>query len=212
MDAIKKIGLSLLVALMGAYWASTALSSGAIRFRTRGHAILRATAPIEFWLLVVGALALCALGIWFAVVSVFRLDPSDTTEDYVRSIATHLREEYGITGRKVFQYLGLFGVLVVIDSIYLKGLIDGPDEITLGALAKLCLVSALPFGVLAFFDKTWRSRDAAPIALGAWAAVFWFFTLRFGAGCPPMAALLFAPLVFSALVGHTVGTLRHLGG
>jgi hypothetical protein len=51
--------------------------------------------------------------------------------------------------------------------------------------------------------------DAAPVALGAWVVVFSFFALKYGWGCPPSAALLFAPLVFSALVAHTVGTLRH---
>jgi hypothetical protein len=42
-------------------------------------------------------------------------------------------------------------------------------------LVNFCLVSALPFGVLAYSDKTWRSSDAS-ICLGAWIVVcasFW---------------------------------------
>ena len=73
--------------------------------------------------------------------------------------------------------------------------------------AKVCLISALPFGVLAWFDKPWRSSDAAPVAVVAWTAVFGVFSLKYPGQCPFSAFLLFVPLVFSALVGHTVGTL-----
>jgi hypothetical protein len=73
-----------------------------------------------------------------------------------------------------------------------------------------CLIFALPFSVLAFSDKTWRSSDAAPVSLGAWAAVFLGFSFEYSDTCPMTAALLFLPLVLSALLAHVVGTLCNM--
>ena len=42
---------------------------------------------------------------------------------------------------------------------------------------------------------------------GLWIAVFGGFSLKYPGGCPFAAFLLFVPLVLSALLGHTVGTL-----
>ena len=110
---------------------------------------------------------------------------------------------------EIVQYLGLFCVLVVIYSIYMKGIITGPDggEVSapFGSLAKFCLISALPFGVLACSDQPWRSSDAAPVSVAAWIAVFYAFSLKYPGQCPFSAFLLFVPLVLSALLGHTVG-------
>ena len=121
--------------------------------------------------------------------------------------------ERRIGQRKVFQYLGLFCVLVVIYSIYFKGIIERRDEFNLSdplwSLAKVCVISALPFGVLACADQPWRSSDAAPVSVVAWIAVFTVFLLAYPGQCPFSAFLLFVPLVLSALLGHTLGTLVH---
>jgi hypothetical protein len=120
----------------------------------------------------------------------------------------------GINRSKVFQYLGLFCLLLVIYSIYLKGVIEGRSvEVDLSdpmwSLAKFCCISALPFGVLACSDQPWRSSDAAPVSVAAWIVVFGALSLEYPGQCPFSAFLLFVPLVLSALLGHTVGTLFH---
>ena len=120
-------------------------------------------------------------------------------------------EEVGLGQRRAQQYAGLFCVLAVIYSIYLHGILSG-TEVNFGGrtLAKFCLISALPFAVLAFADKTWTSSDAAPVSLGAWAAVFGGFTMKYGSGCPITAAALFLPLVLAALLAHIVGALCNM--
>ena len=74
-----------------------------------------------------------------------------------------------------------------------------------------CLVSAVPFGVLACTDEPWRSSDAAPVAAVAWTVVFGAHLLKYPDACPFLAYLLFFPLVLSALLGRGVGTLCHRG-
>ena len=175
------------------------LASGTITLTRNGNLISRANAPLEFWVLVLSAFALAVFGAWVAIAGLI----NDRADSDVAAL--------GITGDKMFLYLVLFCVLAVIYSIYLKGVIEGRREAELRdpawPFAKVCLISALPFGVLAWFDKPWRSSDAAPVSVVAWVAVFGAFSLKYPGQCPFAAFLLFVPLVFSALVGHTVGTL-----
>jgi hypothetical protein len=115
---------------------------------------------------------------------------------------------------RMFQAAGLFVILVVIYALYLQGIIDGmlygPRVITLGdvmwPLAKYCLISGAPFAVLASADREWQSKNAAPVALAAWVAVFWFVSRKYGSeGCPVAFVFFFIPLVFSALAAHQIG-------
>jgi hypothetical protein len=76
-----KIGLGLLVALIGGSLADTFLTSGAISFGSGRDYILRDKAPIEFWLLVSCAIALAVGGSWLALVSVFRPSGSEASKD-----------------------------------------------------------------------------------------------------------------------------------
>jgi hypothetical protein len=132
-------------------------------------------------------------------------------------IVSGLCEALGITWRKVFQYLGLFCFLVIIYSTclssYLKFVLGAPPEVTFGGLMrpllKFCLVSALPFGLLAYSDETWRSSDAAPVCLGAWVLVCYGFSLHCVI-CPVGVAFPFFPFILTALLAHTVGTLCQL--
>ncbi|HEV3216792.1 MAG TPA: hypothetical protein VGZ27_13760 [Vicinamibacterales bacterium] len=92
-------------------------------------------------------------------------------------------------------------------------MIHGPRVIEISdvtwSLAKYCLISGAPFAVLAVVDRQWRSANAAPVALAAWVAVFWFISRKYGSnGCPLAFALFFIPLVFSALLAHRIGRLR----
>jgi hypothetical protein len=119
--------------------------------------------------------------------------------------------------RTVCQSAALFVVLVVIYAIYLQGIVDGtPHLVRLSdltwPLAKFCLISGAPFGVVAFVDREWESGDAAPVAITAWAAVFWFFSQKYDGGCPMSFALFFLPLVFSALAAHKIARALPIQG
>src|SRR3954464_9539643 len=123
----------------------------------------------------------------------------------------------GITRRKVFQYVSLFCVLIVIYSIcfsmFLKVASASPTHAQLDALfaqiGKVCLVGALPFAILAYSDKTWRSSDAAPVCAGAWIAVYEGFSFN-GKICALGVALPFLGLVLCALLAHGLGILCRL--
>jgi hypothetical protein len=111
--------------------------------------------------------------------------------------------------RTLFQSAALFVILVVIYAIYLQGIVDGTPKLRMLSdlawpLAKFCLISGAPFAVLAFVDRDWGSEDAAPVALAAWVAVFWFFSQKYDGGCPMSFALFFLPLVLSALAAHKI--------
>jgi hypothetical protein len=110
------------------------------------------------------------------------------------------------------QSAALLVVLIVIYGFYLNAIVTGgiaqPGDL-LWPLAKVCLFSGAPFGVLAFIDRDWESENAAPVALLAWVAVFGLFSWKHDGGCPSVFALLFVPLVFSALIAHRIGALRH---
>ena len=126
----------------------------------------------------------------------------------IDEILQSVSDEYGLTPRKIFEYAGLFCLVAIIYAIYLHGILTGPEEIDMGRVGRFCVISAVPFGLLAFFDASWQSRDAAPVALSAWVAVFLGFAEKWGGGCPPSAAFFFTPLVFSALVAHMLGAGR----
>jgi hypothetical protein len=132
-------------------------------------------------------------------------------------VATFGEDHPAITRRTVLQSAGLFVILVVIYSTYLQGIIEGmihgPRVLEVSdvmwPLAKYCLISGAPFVVLAAADRHWQSANAAPVALAAWVAVFWFISRKYGSdGCPMAFALFFIPLVFSALAAHKIGRLR----
>jgi succinate dehydrogenase hydrophobic anchor subunit len=200
-DPIIRIKMGLMLAFLGGLTSAQSLASGTISISRNGYALSRANAPLEFWFLVLSALALAVFGTCLAGVVLMK----DRADSEVAAL--------GINRRKIFQYLGLFCVLVVIYSIYMKGIVEGPDEGELSApvwsLAKFCFISALPFGLLACAAQAWRSSDAAPVSVVAWITVFGGFSLKYPGGCPFAAFLLFVPLVLSALLGHTVGTLFH---
>jgi len=128
--------------------------------------------------------------------------------------------ELGITRRKIFQYLCLFWVLLVIYSIcipsYYKFLMAEPAAgygfgDVMKPLIGSCLVSALPFGALAYSDKTWRSGDAAGVILGAWIAVYLGLSIHYDQLCPLPVAIPLAPFILSAQLAHAMGTFFQPG-
>jgi hypothetical protein len=69
------------------------------------------------------------------------------------------------------------------------------------------ILSALPFGVLAYFDKTWRSSDGARVIFGAWIAVYIGISAQHDKLCPMGVAIPLLPFILFAQIAHTVGTL-----
>ena len=122
-------------------------------------------------------------------------------------------EELGLTRRKMIEYMGLFFVLLVIYSIclpsYLKFLDAAPARLGLGGfmspLVKFCLVSVLPFGVLAYSDKTWRSSDAASVICGAWGVVYMGLSVQYKELCPMGLLIALIPFILTAQLAHIVG-------
>jgi hypothetical protein len=130
-------------------------------------------------------------------------------------VLSERRAALGITGRKVYQYLGLFCFLLVIYSICIPGFVkflaaEPPEGYGFGDLMKpligFCLVLALPFGVLAYLDKAWRSSDAASVIICAWFAVYLGISAQHAKLCPMGVAIPLLPFILSAHIAHSVGT------
>ena len=121
--------------------------------------------------------------------------------------------ERRIGQRKVFQYLGLFSVLVLIYAMalsrYIKFLMTDPAINSLGDLMRPlvagCILSAVPFALLAYSDENWRSRDAAPACAAAWAIVAAAFLHKYHTDCAPLVAAPFLPFIASAILAHGAG-------
>ncbi|MFY9908093.1 MAG: hypothetical protein WBD45_24180 [Terriglobales bacterium] len=126
-------------------------------------------------------------------------------------------EDFGIDPRRARQFGGLFGALLLIYAVsiasYLKFITSAQTVNGLGdlmrPLLKFCLLSALPFAVLAYRDQNWRSSDAAPVCVVAWIAVCAVFGPKYGTSCPMAFTLPFVPFILSALLAHT---LAHVAG
>src|SRR5919109_3050269 len=117
------------------------------------------------------------------------------------------------TCRSISECVGLFVVLLVTYALYMQSVVDAgnatvPPDL-LRPLLKFCLISGAPFAVLAFADRDWASELAAPVALSAWATVFGYFAYKYGPVVPTECALLFLPLMLSALTAHAIGARRH---
>jgi hypothetical protein len=111
----------------------------------------------------------------------------------------------GGSDRKVRQCLGLFCFLVVPYAIYL-GMHLGVLHTGSDQFAKICLISALPFALLAYSDSGWSSNDAGPVCLAAWIAVCVAFSFKCTI-CVIGLAVAFFPFIVSALLAHGFGAL-----
>jgi hypothetical protein len=121
--------------------------------------------------------------------------------------------------KKALEYVGLFVVLTAIYYCYfVRGASAnacGTDtEITLTQLGVLMLkffvFTGWPFAVLAFFDSTWRSRDAGNVFLASYITtnVFWYF--KTGCGfCIFAAWFRIVPYILCAWLAHGLGAVRH---
>jgi hypothetical protein len=131
-------------------------------------------------------------------------------------------ESLAIDPRRARQFGGLFCALLAIYAVsiasYLKFITGAPVVIGLGdlmrPLIKFCVVSALPFAVLAYRDQNWSSSDAAPVCVVAWVAVCAVFGPKYGTSCPMAFTLPFVPFILTAVLAHTLAhaTGRLAGG
>jgi hypothetical protein len=194
MDPKNRLRRVLAFVCLAGYASWRLLTLGTLLSRRYGFVLSRGNAPLVYQFLIFSASALAVFGTCLAVVYLIKYRAD-------RDVAA--------VGDAIFQYLGLFFVLVVIYSIYLKSMVDGSGlpEFSLWSLAKFSLISALPFGVLAYSDQLWGSSEAAKVSSVAWIVVFGGFELKYPDACPVIWFLLFVPLLFSAQLGHTVGTL-----
>ena len=180
--------------LWGAYLAVEAVRSGVYHW-SRGNDISRATSPFEFWILVLG----------IAAITIFA---TRMTIRYREAIWG----DWESSRRKVFEYLGLFCFLSVVYAIYVSVHVSArthvpgapPEDALVGYFVKLCLLSALPFAVLAYTDKAWDSNDAAPVCVVAWVVVCYYFSCNCTV-CAFGLVFPFLPFVLSALVAHGIG-------
>ena len=115
----------------------------------------------------------------------------------------YICEAWGSSERKVLQCLGLFCFLVITYAIYL-GMHLGVFHTRLDQLSRICLISALPFAVLAYSDNAWSSNEAAPVCLAAWVAVCVAFSFKCTV-CVIGLAVTFFPFILSALLAHGFG-------
>jgi hypothetical protein len=126
--------------------------------------------------------------------------------------------ELGITWRKLSQYLGLFCFLLVIYwlciSMYVRFIdAEPPSGYGFGDLMKpligTCLISAFPFGLLPYGDKTWRSSDAAGVIIAVGMGVYKGLSFEYHRVCLYFVPVLLAlvPFILCAQLAHKVGTL-----
>jgi hypothetical protein len=194
-----KIGIPFTL-LAGAYNVADALATHTIHWDTDVD-LSPANAPVQFWSVVLGMTAVTVIGTWLSI-------------RYWRFIWGDWAD-LGINRHKIYQYLALFSVLLVIYSVclssYLKFVSSAPEEIAfgdlMGPLVKFCIIAAVPFGVLAYADKTWRASDAGPVCAVAWIAACACLWPKYGEFCPFGLALPFFPFIFCALLAHTVGRI-----
>lgn len=121
--------------------------------------------------------------------------------------------------KKALEYMSLFAVLT---SIYYCYFVRGASAnacpadtvITppqLGVLMlKFFVFTGWPFAVLAFFDSTWRSRDAGNVFLASYITTnaLWYF--KTGCGfCIYAAWFRIVPYILCAWLAHGLGALRY---
>jgi hypothetical protein len=120
--------------------------------------------------------------------------------------------------KKALEYLGLFALLTAIYYCYfVRGATvnacSADTEITLSQLGLLMLkflvFTGWPFTVLAFFDPTWRSKDAGNVFLASYVTtnVLWYY--KTGCGfCIFAAWFRIVPYILCAWLAHGLGALR----
>ena len=116
------------------------------------------------------------------------------------------------------RHAGMFAVLLAIDAVYLAdflhaaqtGSLEGDQILRFGHLASFVAFAGWPFAAMKGLIPSWTFREAANVAMAAFAAAAVVWLHRYGLqACLLGLAVLFAPLLVSASIGHAMGCLRH---
>ena len=120
--------------------------------------------------------------------------------------------------RKVFQYVGLFLFLVLVYAVALSrylnfvwadGTVGGPVINTpldlMRTIVRFCILPAVPFAVLAYYEKNWRSSAAAQVCAAAWALVAAGFVLKLHTACIILVVFPFPPFIAAATFAQAAG-------
>lgn len=139
-----------------------------------------------------------------------------------KTIASRLYEKIASlppARKKALEYLGLFALLTAIYYCYFvrgatANACNPVTVITLPQLGVLMLkffvFTGWPFAVLAFFDSTWRSKDAGNVFLASYVTtnILWYY--RVGCGfCIFAAWFRILPYILCAWLAHGLGALRY---
>lgn len=135
----------------------------------------------------------------------------------LRDAVSQKIEDLNPTKKRILEFILMFLVLSVIYSTYLVDFMELGDR-DLSYLDKSLFTSILkfffhigwPFLVLRLLDEEWQIQDTQIITLITFfvCTSLWIRKYNLNA-CIGGAAVLFAPLFFSALLFHGLGTLWH---
>jgi hypothetical protein len=112
----------------------------------------------------------------------------------------------------------MFGVLLAIYAVYLAdflhaaqtGSLEGNQILRFGHLASFVAFAGWPFAAMRGLIPSWTFREATNAAMAAFAAAAVIWLHRYGLqACLLGLAMLFAPLLVSAGIGHALGCLRN---
>jgi hypothetical protein len=111
----------------------------------------------------------------------------------------------------------MFGVLSAIYVVYLADFLhaaeagwpEGMQILRFGHLVSFVAFAGWPFTAMRGLIPSWTIREAANVAMAAFAAAAVIWLHRYGLqACLLGLAMLFAPLLVSAAIGHALGCLR----
>jgi len=135
----------------------------------------------------------------------------------IRDTISQALEELNLTAKRSIEFLLMFFLLSIIYSKYLVDFLElGDSDLSyldnalFTSLLKFFFHIGWPFLILPFIDKEWQIRDTQKITLATFVlcTAVWLHKYNLHA-CMAGAAMLFAPLFFSALLFHRLGSWRH---
>jgi hypothetical protein len=127
------------------------------------------------------------------------------------------RLKTSVSRKKALEYLGMFVLLTVVYYCYFvrDAQVNASSPVIkiepgqlIPLMVRFLVLTSWPFTLMAFFDSTWRSKDAGNVFLYAWLAtnVLWYHKTGC-AFCIFAAAFHIIPYLLCACVAHGFGVL-----
>lgn len=122
-----------------------------------------------------------------------------------------------LSRKRALEYLGMLALLTVIYYCYFVRdakanasspvMVIAPGQL-IPLMLKFLIFTSWPFTLMAFFDSTWRSKDAANVFLLSWTAttLLWYHKTDCDF-CIFAASFHIIPYVLCAWVAHGFGVL-----